>query len=270
MLFQEHKNGNVIGREKERKRLTLKDIRRYIWLCAGRGPRNTKLDKFCETFFKLMYESSMMVAVNVVLWPHPWFWNVLYCWHGYPDHHHLPAGVWWLYMVEMCNCCSMLAFHFYEVRRNDFWALFIHHCAAIFLMVLSWTCNLWRVGTLVLWSHKQTDGFLNAAKLFKYAGHVKASNVTFAIFAVVWMSTKMSYYQTVVVYSVVVESSQFIGDFPAYNVFGGLLTVLALLNVMWTFSIAKVIYMAMIRGNVGGDPRSDDEESEEEERGAQE
>lgn len=38
--------------------------------------------------------------------------------------------------------------------------MFVHHMTTITLMAFSWTCNLIRVGTLVLLIHDVADGFL--------------------------------------------------------------------------------------------------------------
>jgi ceramide synthetase len=59
---------------------------------------------------------------------------------------------------------------FTDVRRKDFWAMFIHHIATIILIGYSYTVNFVRNGILVLMCHDPCDVFMEAAKLFKYAG----------------------------------------------------------------------------------------------------
>ena len=46
----------------------------------------------------------------------------------------------------------------------DFVEMFIHHITTILLMGLSWTCNLTRVGTLVLVIHDVADILLEVSK----------------------------------------------------------------------------------------------------------
>ncbi len=54
----------------------------------------------------------------------------------------------------------LIRFQFFDVKRKDFWQMFIHHVTTISLMGFSWTCNLTRVGTLVLAVHDCADIFL--------------------------------------------------------------------------------------------------------------
>ena len=55
---------------------------------------------------------------------------------------------------------SLVITQFYDVKRKDFWEMFIHHLTTIALMGFSWTCNLTRVGSLVLIVHDVADIFL--------------------------------------------------------------------------------------------------------------
>ena len=55
---------------------------------------------------------------------------------------------------------------FFDVKRKDFWEMFIHHVTTIALMGFSWTCNLTRVGTLVLVIHDCADIFLEVIVYF--------------------------------------------------------------------------------------------------------
>ena len=50
----------------------------------------------------------------------------------------------------------------------DFVEMFIHHITTILLMGLSWTCNLIRVGTLVLVIHDCADILLEVSKIILY------------------------------------------------------------------------------------------------------
>ena len=55
---------------------------------------------------------------------------------------------------------------FFDVKRKDFWEMFIHHVTTIALMGFSWTCNLTRVGTLVLVIHNCANIFLEVIVYF--------------------------------------------------------------------------------------------------------
>ena len=65
---------------------------------------------------------------------------------------------------------------------------------------LSWMCNLFRVGTLVLWVHDCADVFLESAKMLKYAGREAVSDILFYLFAISWMVTRLGYFPAWILY----------------------------------------------------------------------
>ena len=101
------------------------------------------------------------------------------CWYNYP-YHYVDSDVWWWYMGELSFYWGLLITQFFDVKRKDFWMMFVHHAVTIFLMSFSWTCNFYKVGTLVLIIHDVADIFLESAKLFKYGGAKKVKDTTFS------------------------------------------------------------------------------------------
>ena len=145
--------------------------------------------------------------------------------------------------------------------------MFIHHLTTIALMAFSWTCNLTRVGTLVLGIHDCADIFLEvhnliiwlsnltllifqAAKMCKYTNYQKLCDLLFACFALTWVVTRLGVYPTWILYSTTIEAPQIVEMFPAYYIFNGLLSILLVLHVIWTYFILKIIYKAMYSGKV--------------------
>ena len=125
-------------------------------------------------------------------------------------------------------------------------------------------CNLFRVGTLVLWVHDCADVFLESAKMFKYAGRETLSDLLFYGFAVSWMVTRLGYFPSWILYSITVEAGQFLDYFGAYNVFSLLLSILLILNLFWAYFIFKVAYLAYHapKGKIEKDLRSEDNSSD--------
>ena len=64
-------------------------------------------------------------------------------------HHNTTNDIWWYYMIELGFYISLMFSQFMDVKRKDFWEMFVHHIVTILLLTLSWTCNLTRIGTLV-------------------------------------------------------------------------------------------------------------------------
>ena len=79
--------------------------------------------------------------------------------YDYPNHI-VEGDVWWYYMLELSLYWSLMISQFTDVKRKDFWEMFIHHLTTISLLCFSWTCNLTRVGTLVMVIHDVADIFL--------------------------------------------------------------------------------------------------------------
>ena len=223
----------------------------------------SKLDKFAESGWKAFFYTTMYAYSWAVLWNKEWFWDIKYCWFRYPQHS-LPGDIWLYYMIELSFYWSLLISQFFDVQRSDFWEMFAHHVATISLLGLSWACNLFRVGSLVLWVHDCADVFLESAKMFKYIGAEKVSDILFYGFAVSWVVTRLGFFPTWIIYSINVEAGQFIQYFPAYHVFSGLLSVLLVLNLFWFYFIVKVAYLQAISpdGKIEKDLRSESNSSD--------
>lgn len=128
-------------------------------------------------------------------------------------------------MISMAFYWSLTVTQFIDVKRKDFWQMFIHHMVTLLLMSLSWVCNLHRVGSLVLVVHDCADIFLEvnisiyifwlpsgrnwlchsnmscsfqAAKLTKYANYQKLCDFIFAIFTIVWIVTRLGFYPRII------------------------------------------------------------------------
>jgi len=66
-------------------------------------------------------------------------------------------------MFSLAFYWSLTVSQFFDVKRKDFWQMFVHHIATICLMAFSWVCNLHRIGTLVLLVHDCADIFLEVS-----------------------------------------------------------------------------------------------------------
>ncbi len=241
--------------------MTERQVERWLRQRSLLG-KASKLDKFAESAWKALCYGGLYGYSWWCLWDKAWFWDIKACWFRYPEHS-LTDDVWWYYMVELGFYFSLLFSQFFDVQRSDFWEMFAHHLATLSLISLSWTCNLFRVGTLVIWVHDCADVFLESAKMFKYVGLEKISDLLFYSFAVSWVVTRLGYFPTWIIYSITVEAGQFIQYFPAYNVFSLLLSILLILNLFWFYFIAKVAYLSSLHpdGKIERDLRSESNSS---------
>jgi hypothetical protein len=239
--------------------LNMRERQIEYWLKRRRlYGKPTTMQKFCETGWRWFYYSSVFIYGVICLWDKPWLWNIRYCWYNYP-HHDVPKEVWWYYMVELSFYWSLSFSQFFDVKRKDFVEMFIHHVTTIALLCFSWTCNLFRCGTLVLIIHDFADIFLESAKLCHYAKLNTVCDIIFAIFAVCWIITRLGIFPIWILYSTTVEAPQMLEMFPAYYIFNVLLTILLVLHVIWTYFILKIAYNAVYANKEKGvsDSRSD-------------
>jgi len=220
----------------------------------------TTLQKFCETGWRWLFYSLILVYGTVCLWSKSWFWNIRHCWYDYP-YHQVDDDVWWYYMLELSFYWSLSISQFFDVKRKDFWEMFIHHNTTILLMMFSWTAHFTRLGTLVLIVHDCADHLLELAKMFRYASFRKTCDAIFVVFSIVWVITRCGVYPTWILYSTLYDATLFIEFFPAYYFFNSLLVTLQVLHIFWTYFLFKAIYKAITKGGVD-DQRSDSEPSD--------
>lgn len=71
-------------------------------------------------------------------------------------------------MISMAFYWSLSFSQFFDVKRKDFWQMFIHHEATIILMCFSWVGNLTRIGSLVLLVHDCADIFLEVSRTYSF------------------------------------------------------------------------------------------------------
>jgi hypothetical protein len=119
--------------------------------------------------------------------------------------------VWWHLMITLSFYMSELMGLFFDVKRKDFWSMFIHHVVSIVLFFFAWKSNLYRMFMValvlldcseilleVLFSTEVIkilpSVVLQLSKIMVYLGHDRISFVTFFTFLFVWVVTRLGYY----------------------------------------------------------------------------
>lgn len=226
------------------------------WLRLRRSQdRPSTLTKFCESCWRWLYYTFAFSYGVFCLWDKPWLWDINHSWYDYP-HQSITSDCWWYYMFSLAFYWSLAVSQFFDVKRKDFWQMFVHHIATICLMGFSWVCNLHRIGTLVLLVHDCADIFLEAAKMAKYSTYQRVCDVLFVIFTLLWITTRLGVYPMWIIYSTTIEAPTFVAMFPAYYIFNFLLILLLVLHLFWTYVILKIAYKSMVAGQMEGDLRS--------------
>jgi len=170
------------------------------------------------------------------------------------------------------GCCFFSTF-FIDIRRSDFWQMMTHHGVTILLLSISWSINMVRVGTLVLFSHDAGDVLIELSKLFRYARWQKQLTILFCIFMCVWIGTRLIYYPFWVIWSIVVDAPAFIqSDYRWEKIFQApivprilmvLLCSLVALHIFWTWILIRVALQSLNKGDI--DDIREDSDAEEQE-----
>ncbi|KWU41730.1 longevity assurance proteins LAG1/LAC1, partial [Rhodotorula sp. JG-1b] len=196
--------------------------------------------------------------------------NTYHFWKGYP-HIALPALTKWYYLVQTAFYLQQILVINLEARRKDYYQMFAHHIITSMLMMSSYVLNWTRIGNTILCTMDLVDITLPLAKLFKYSGWHQASDVTFAVFFVLWILTRHVIFGRII-YSIVYEASQVLeyrwssdeGYFwsrRTYYGFVALLVALQLIICLWFAMILRVLWN-MFRGHSAEDTRSDEEDED--------
>ncbi|CAH6791470.1 Cers5 [Phodopus roborovskii] len=222
------------------------------------------LTKFCESMWRFTFYLCVFCYGIRFLWLTPWFWDTRQCWQNYP-YQPLSRELYYYYIMELAFYWSLMFSQFIDVKRKDFLIMFVHHLATIGLITFSYINNMVRVGTLVMCLHDSSDFLLEAAKLANYAKYQRLCDTLFVIFSAVFMVTRLGIYPLWILNTTLFESWEMIGPYPSWWLFNGLLLILQVLHVIWSYLIARIAFKALIRGKVSKDDRSDVESSSEEE-----
>ncbi|XP_044541307.1 ceramide synthase 4-like [Gracilinanus agilis] len=229
------------------------------WFRRRRNQERPNLTKkFCESSWRLFFYLSSSFGIFLTIYDEKWFGDPKTCFDRFPKQP-LKTGLYCWYLLEMSFYLSLLLTLPFDVKRKDTMAQVIHHFVAIILMFLSYCCNLLPFGALTLLLHDTTDILLEASKMLLYAHWKHACEIVFAIFAVMFIVTRLILFPTKIIY---VSFYYF-----TWNLYFGyifslfLLTILQGLHVFWSYFILHISYLRIIY-NKKSDLRSDVEEQD--------
>ncbi|XP_021490634.1 ceramide synthase 5 isoform X3 [Meriones unguiculatus] len=227
------------------------DVRRIqCWFRHRRSQgKPPTLTKFCESMWRFTFYLCVFCYGIRFLWLSPWFWDTRQCWQNYP-YQPLSRELYHYYIMELAFYWSLMFSQFTDVKRKDFLIMFVHHLATIALITFSYINNMVRVGTLVMCLHDASDFLLEAAKLANYAKYQRLCDTLFVAFSAVFMVTRLGVYPLWILNTTLFESWEMIGPYPSWWLFNGLLLILQVLHVIWSYLIARVAFKALIRGKV--------------------
>lgn len=271
MEYQKSKRPSSKVIESLTKKTSMTERQVEIWF-RKRRKQDTVSDmkKLGETSWSFIYYLIISWYGLYVLWDKSWLARTENCWIGWPFQT-VSNDIYWYYVTELGYYISYLYMLFTDHKRKDFMEFFVHHLVTVTLLVLSWSYNLVRIGTLVLCLHDQVDYLVSIAKSAAYCKKQNVGGVFFALFLVTWLVTRLFVFPYTILYSVYIELSILADDSRPYlkylntstigHLTRALLVVLQIIHVIWTTHILKSAATKFTKGKLQ-DTRSDTEEDD--------
>ena len=243
------------------------EVTAYLRNARNRTREEVVLGKFTEVAWKLLCHVFLTCyGAWAVLARTRWMWDSDSCWAAFPNIK-VSKAVYWYYMLEFGTFGHEMLALFVEVKRSDFWAMFIHHVSTLALIAGSYTLNFIPIGALVMIVHDAADFFLEIAKIFNYMCKARpwAQKITdffFVAFAVVFFLTRLVVFPIHVWWfnSMMVPRKYLGYHYEGLGILNAFLFVLICLHTYWMYLIIRMALKMMASGEAPNDERSDDDE----------
>lgn len=222
--------------------------------------RSSTLKKFSETGWRFVFYLSSFIYGMYVLYDQECVWNREKCWSDFPDSHVMTTKLRWYYLLEIAFYTSTTATQFFDVKRKDFWEMFIHHIATIFLLCGSYVMNFTKMGSFIIIVHDSADYFLELAKMAKYAELKQTTNIVFGLFAIAFFASRMFVLPFWIIPSIWWGGVDMFTPISVMHCLFPLLLLLQLLHFYWGYHVAGGVYASLVKGKIERDTRSDTEE----------
>eukprot|EP01135_Chromosphaera_perkinsii_P003540 Nk52_evm13s247 gene=Nk52_evmTU13s247 len=228
--------------------------------------------KLSESGFKVLYCTMLWGFAHYLLFysgEHNYFQDPDAAWKGWSRGMYVEPKLYWLYMIQLgFYFHSVYATYFMDERRNDHYAMVIHHIVTILLIGFSYCTRYHRVGLQVLYVHDFCDVCMELAKCFQYFKVQNGalvwvfeflSNVVFGIFVLAWIYFRLYVYPCQVFLSTSYHSLNSTSPPPIlYQFFNSLLLILLVLHLFWFVLILKVLHRVLWLGKPAEDNREED------------
>lgn len=214
--------------------------------------------RFSDSLFSFFCHTSCFIFSIRAVWGRPWLYDMTLCFEDYP-HQSVEPYVWWLYMVALTCYWEQLIWQLISERTKQFTIEVSHHITTIILMSFSWTGGFSRMGTLFLLSHEGNDIPLILGKLSKYANYQRGTDVMFTIFVLYWITTRLVLYPFYILWECYFRMPPGTVS-PAVQFEYCWAFALLIMNLIWSYMIAKIVYNTLVVGKPVNDVRDEYED----------
>jgi hypothetical protein len=245
------------------KQLGWSDIRVQRWFRKRRKMCEVSvLRKATESCWRCLIYLGLFLFGSYTILPTDWFWDTRDWMRGYIRNQDFNIYLKTYYLLELSFYTSLIFSQFIDIKRKDFYQMFVHHIVTILLIFTSFAIGHIRIGVVIMCLHDAGDYWLEAAKVFNYAKRQKLCDGLFVVFAVVFLITRWVYYPFWILPAMLFITVEITGPFPSYYYFATLLVILQILHIYWGALIVNMVYKFTVYGKVDRDTRSENESSE--------
>nr|XP_039255874.1 ceramide synthase 6-like [Styela clava] len=232
-----------------------------LWFrMRGLSGRPSTLQKFSEEFWRFTFYLVSFLYGLYVLHDEECVFNRDKCWSDFPGNHAMTTKMYWYYIIQIGFYTSTTLTQFFDVKRKDFWEMFIHHIATILLLLGSYIMNFTKMGSFIVLVHDSADFYLEFAKMAKYAKYKQTTNVSFGCFALAFLVSRLIILPFWIIPAIWDGG---MGSFLPYSVIHYLFPFLLTLQVLhfyWGWHVSYAVYSSIVVGEIKRDTRSDTEE----------
>ncbi|OJZ87089.1 hypothetical protein ASPFODRAFT_59552 [Aspergillus luchuensis CBS 106.47] len=133
-------------------------------------------------------------SLGMYIWSNSYYWGDFSAiWDQWPARNVSGLMKWYL-LVQLAFWVQMLLVINIEERRKDHYQMLTHHIITITLFGSAYIYGFYNVSNVVLSLMDIVDLLLPAAKILKYLKYETTCNVAFGVFMVTWLITRHIYY----------------------------------------------------------------------------
>mmetsp|Transcript_11281 Transcript_11281/g.31210 ORF Transcript_11281/g.31210 Transcript_11281/m.31210 type:complete len:423 (-) Transcript_11281:1207-2475(-) len=244
---------------------------------------DTRIVKFGEYVFRLIFHSFISIVGVVYFWDKIWWkrGGTVHLFDHFPFHE-IEPGMAWYYMVQSAyNMEAMLSLlelsfcvtfqsitsakgglqppvkiQWSPTVRGDFQEMFIHHIVTNTLIISSSGFRFTRIGSMVFLVHDLSDVPVDLSKLANFLKWKITTVVCFVLMVLVWMATRLGALPFIIFRSIAFESWLVLrrGAVDALavhfylHIFLVLLGMLIMLHVAWYFMFIRMGWVLVSKG----------------------
>lgn len=161
-------------------------------------------------------------------------------------------------MIYISLFWSLTLTHFFETRRKDFWAMFVHHLIALASINFIWLVNVHRPGIVMIFLHDISELPAFALKAyFYYRPRSTGCNILLVIFNILWAVARLYLFPRLVYVTFTTFPHE---TYALYYVMLSFCCSLIILHVLWSIMIIQLDIRTFKKGGIDRDVRSSSDE----------